>query len=112
MGLPVILLTTTGARTGRVRSTPLLGLPFEGTIAVGGANFGQRATPAWVYNLEANPKAEICYRNRRIPVMARTATDTEAVAITSVAGLIYPGSLKYAERVRWRTIRIFILESG
>ncbi len=110
VGLPVIVLTTTGARTGRARQTPLLGVPFEGVIAVGGANFGQRATPAWVYNLMASPEAEVSYRNRHVPVTARLATEAEAAAITSAAGVIYPGSLKYVERVRWRPIRIFLLE--
>jgi hypothetical protein len=40
-GLPVVMLTTTGARSGRPRTVPLIGIPVDGTVAVIGSNFGQ-----------------------------------------------------------------------
>ena len=62
-GIPVIMLTTTGAKTGKARSIPLIGIPMEDRLVVIGSNYGTKATPDWVHNLEANPAAEVTYRD-------------------------------------------------
>ena len=46
-GIPVLTITTIGALSGRRRTTPLMGVPFAGDIAIIGAHFGQPGTPAW-----------------------------------------------------------------
>lgn len=55
-GLPVVLLTTTGARTGHPRQVLLLGLPDGDRMVVTGANWGGPRNPAWYHNLRADPR--------------------------------------------------------
>jgi len=58
-GLPVVMLTTIGARTGQPRTTPVLGIPDGDRLVVVAANFGQRRHPAWSHNLRAHPKVSV-----------------------------------------------------
>lgn len=58
-GLPVVMLTTTGARTGQPRTTPVLGIPAGNGLVVVAANFGQLHQPAWYYNLRAHPRVSV-----------------------------------------------------
>lgn len=109
-GLPVIMLTTTGARSGEPRSMPLVGVPLDGQLAVIGSNYGQTRTPGWVYNLEADPSATVSYRDRSVDVTARPATPAETDRAFEVASTFYPGYGKYRERASHRTIRVFVLE--
>ncbi|MDX2382348.1 MAG: nitroreductase family deazaflavin-dependent oxidoreductase [Acidimicrobiia bacterium] len=110
-GLPVIMVTTTGAKSGKPRTSPLLGLPVDGSLAVIGSNFGQESTPGWVYNLESNPTATVGYRDRTVDVTARLADDDEADATFVSASSVYGGYAKYRERADHRTIRVFVLDS-
>ncbi len=109
-GLPVVMLTTTGAKSGEPRSMPLIGVPIDGELAVIGSNYGQERTPGWVYNLEADPSATISYRDRSVDVTARRASDEEADRAFEAAARVYPGYAKYRERASHRTIRVFVLE--
>lgn len=109
-GLPVVLVTTTGARTGRHRTIPLFGVPFRGNIAIAGTNWGGPTTLGWVHNLESRAEAAVAYRDRRVPVIARPATTEEEEAIASAASAIYPGSAKRMHRARPRIVRVFVLE--
>src|SRR5512133_409655 len=72
-GLPVVLLTTTGARTGQPRSVLLLALHDADRIVVTGANWGGARNPAWYYNLLATPEAVTTSRRRTRPVVAYEA---------------------------------------
>ena len=108
-GLPVIMLTTTGAKSGEPRSMPLVGIPLDDDLALIGSNYGQKRTPGWVYNLEANPEATVSYRDRSVEVVARPATDAEADRAFEIAAGFYPGYGKYRARASHRTIRVFVL---
>ena len=108
-GLPVIMLTTTGAKSGEPRSMPLVGVPLDDDLALIGSNYGQERTPGWVYNLEANPEATVSFRDRSIDVTARPATDAEADRAFEIAAGFYPGYGKYRARASHRTIRVFVL---
>ena len=109
-GLPVILLTTTvGAKTGKARTKPLLGIPIDDNLAVIGSNFGAAATPGWVYNLEADPSATVEYRDRTVPVTARRATAAETERAFDLAAAVYGAFPAYRERAAHRDIRVFIL---
>jgi deazaflavin-dependent oxidoreductase (nitroreductase family) len=110
-GLPVIMLTTTGAKSGRPRTMPLVGIPLGDDLAVIGSNYGQQHTPGWVYNLLANPAATVAYRDRSVEVTARPATDAEADQAFDVGATFYPGYGKYRARAGHRLIRVFVLES-
>jgi len=109
-GLPVIMLTTTGAKSGEPRSMPLVGIPLGDDLAVIGSNYGQQRTPGWVYNLEADPSATVSFRDRSVEVTARAASDDEADEAFEIAASFYPGYGKYRARASHRTIRVFVLE--
>lgn len=109
-GLPVVMLTTTGAKSGEPRTMPLLGVPLDGDLAVIGSNYGQHTTPGWVYNLEADAHATVTYRDRTLPVLARRADEDETDRAFELAADVYPGYAKYRERADHRVIRVFVLE--
>lgn len=109
-GLPVIMLTTTGARSHQPRAMPLLGIPLGGDMAVIGSNYGQKSTPAWVYNLRANPRATLGYRSMEVAVRARSATEEETEKAFEAGSAFYGGYKKYRARASHRQIQVFILE--
>jgi deazaflavin-dependent oxidoreductase (nitroreductase family) len=108
--LPVLVLTSTGRKSGQARQTHLIAVPFGDTLAVLGTNFGQADTPAWVFNLEAEPRAQVSYQGKTRNVIARAATETERVDILAKAGSVYVGYPKYRERISGRELRIFVLD--
>jgi deazaflavin-dependent oxidoreductase (nitroreductase family) len=110
-GLPVLTVTTTGARTGLRRSVPLVGVPAGEDIAVLGTSFGQPRTPGWHHNMRADPKVEVTYRNKTIKAIAREAGDEERTAIWDRARTIYMGYEAYAGRIKNRQIHIMILST-
>ena len=109
-GLPVVFVTTTGRRSGRPRTTPLIAVPTGDDLALIGTNFGQPSTPGWVFNLEADPSAHLAYRDAQIDSIARPATDAERDAIWAAAASVYPGYRAYQRRITRRDVRVFILE--
>jgi len=107
----VVMFTTTGAKTGKRRTMPLLGIPVGEDLAVIGSNYGQKNTPGWVYNLEADPSATVGYRDRSVEVVARRADETETDRVFDLASAVYPGYAKYRVRADHRAIRVFVLET-
>ncbi|WP_330184102.1 nitroreductase family deazaflavin-dependent oxidoreductase [Nocardia sp. NBC_01503] len=75
IGAPVILLTTTGRKSGQPRTTPLLYVHDGDTLYVIGSNFGQDKHPAWTGNLLADPTGEVTIAGQRIPVRADLVRD-------------------------------------
>jgi deazaflavin-dependent oxidoreductase (nitroreductase family) len=108
-GIPVLTITTTGARSGARRTVPLLGVPYGDDIAVIGTRFAQPGTPGWYYNLQANPAAEVTYRDKTVRAVAHEAGDEEREAIWDRARSIYAGYEAYARRITDRKIRIMVL---
>jgi deazaflavin-dependent oxidoreductase (nitroreductase family) len=111
-GIPVLTVTTTGARTGQRRTVPLLGVPAGDDIAVIGTSFGQPRTPGWYHNMRADPKVEVTYRDRTVKAIAREADDQERQVIWDRARTIYAGYQAYASRIKNREIHIMILSAG
>jgi deazaflavin-dependent oxidoreductase (nitroreductase family) len=111
-GIPVLTVTTTGARTGQRRTVPLLGVPAGDDIAVIGTSFGQPRTPGWYHNMRADPEVEVTYRDRTVKAIAREADDQERQAIWDRARTIYAGYQAYASRIKNREIHIMILSAG
>lgn len=108
-GLPVIMVTTTGAKSGLPRSMPLLGVPIGDDIAIIGSNFGTERTPGWVANLEADPAATVAWRDRSVAVVARRATPEETERAFDVGAAFYSGFPAYRDRAAHREIRVFVL---
>jgi deazaflavin-dependent oxidoreductase (nitroreductase family) len=111
-GLPVLVVTTTGRRSGRPRTTPLIAVPIGDDLALMGTNFGQPSTPTWVLNLEADPRVSVTYHGRTISATARLATDEEGERIWAASAGVYGGYRAYRQRVTGRTIRLFVLEGN
>ena len=109
-GLPVIMVTTTGRRSGEARTSPLIAVPVADSLALLGTNFGQANTPAWVFNLEDDPKVSVSYRDATLDLVARPATDAERAEVWRSSAGVYGGYEKYRERIAGRDIRIFVLE--
>jgi deazaflavin-dependent oxidoreductase (nitroreductase family) len=111
-GLPVLTVTTTGARTGQRRSAPLIGVPAGDDLAVIGTSFGQPRTPGWYHNMRADPQVEVTYRDKTVNAIAREADDAEREIVWSRAKSIYAGYGRYASRIKGRPIHIMILGPG
>jgi deazaflavin-dependent oxidoreductase (nitroreductase family) len=87
-------------------------VPLGDDLTLLGTNFGQSSTPAWVFNLEADPRCTVEYGGTTVAATARPATDAEREAVWAASADIYGGYEKYHERVQDRTIRIFVLEAA
>ncbi len=109
-GLPVLDVVTTGRKSGLRRTTHLIAVPVDGTLALLGTNFGQPSTPAWVLNLEADPRATVTYKHRTVEAVARPATEDEHARVLAGSAHVYSGYLKYQQRITARRLRIFLLE--
>ena len=109
-GLPVIMMTTTGAKTGKDRTMPLVGIPMGDDLAVMGSNFGQSSTPGWVYNLRAKPEATVEFGSESVAVAARSATTAETERAFEAGAAFYGGFPKYRQRASHREIEVFVLE--
>lgn len=111
-GLPVVMLTTTGARSGRPRRVPVVGLPTVEGLAVIASNFAQDRHPAWYHNLRANPEGEICVDGVARRFLAREAEGEERARIWQEALRVYPGYAVYERRASHRRIGVFILDEA
>jgi deazaflavin-dependent oxidoreductase (nitroreductase family) len=109
-GLPTLLLTTTGRKSGQQRTVPLLYTAYQGSFVVVGSNWGQENHPAWVLNLAADPAAVTQVRGRSTKVRARLLEGEERSLLWDSELLkTWPGYGAYAER-SGRDLRIFALE--
>ncbi|WP_030940923.1 nitroreductase family deazaflavin-dependent oxidoreductase [Streptomyces sp. NRRL S-646] len=104
--LPGVILTSTGARSGLPRRTPLACMPEEGGWLLIGSNFGRTDHPAWTHNLLAHPDAEISWKGRDIPVTARLLEGEERAAAWKALLAFWPPYATYQARVE-REIRVF-----
>lgn len=109
-GLPVVMLTTTGARSGVPRSVPVLGLPTSEGLVVIASNFGQARHPAWYHNLRADPRATVAVNGASHGVRAVEATGERRARIWLEGLKIYPGMSQYERRAPQRDIAVFVLE--
>jgi deazaflavin-dependent oxidoreductase (nitroreductase family) len=109
-GLPVVMLTTTGAKSGQPRTVPVLGIPTAGAVAIIASNFGQYRHPAWYHNLRALPDAEVMIDGVRRRVRAVEAGGERRAAVWQEGLRIYPGFGQYERRAAHRHITVFVLE--
>jgi len=109
-GLPVIELTTTGAKSGQPRTKPLLGLRDGQQWVVVASNWGSARHPAWYHNLRVNPAVTVRADGDTGAYRAREATDDEYDAYWSRARELYAGFEAYARRSGDRDMPIIVLE--
>ncbi|MEV5102519.1 nitroreductase family deazaflavin-dependent oxidoreductase [Streptomyces massasporeus] len=108
--LPGVVLTSTGARSGLPRRTPLACMPEDGggSWILVGSNFGRPGHPAWSHNLLAHPDVEISWKGRDVPVTARLLAGEERAAAWRALLRFWPPYAAYQARVE-REIRVFRL---
>jgi F420H(2)-dependent quinone reductase len=106
---PVLLLTTTGRRSGESRTAPVLFLADGERLLVIGSNAGNDRPPAWALNLTANPDAEVQVQGDRRKVRARLAEGEERDELWRKMNEQYSGFDDYRNRTK-RDIRLFVLE--
>lgn len=108
-GAPICLLTTTGRRTGRPRTVPLLYLPHRhAQVVLVASRGGMSAHPAWYLNLGADPCAIVEIGGSRREMVARLATGTERAALWPALTAVYPRFETYQRRTA-RLIPVVIL---
>jgi deazaflavin-dependent oxidoreductase (nitroreductase family) len=108
-GAPILLLTTTGRRTGRRRTVPLLYVLDGEAFVVIASNSRDAHHPAWYHNLRTRPDASVQVRGDGIAVRGRDATPEEHARLWPAITRAYPAYLEY-ERRGGRPIPLVVLE--
>lgn len=108
-GAPLLLLHTTGAKTGREHVTPVMYRPVSGGYAVFASKAGAPTNPAWYHNLVANPSVQAEIGAQTLRLTARVADNAEREPIWSAQKREYPGFQDYEEQTS-RQIPVVILE--
>ena len=106
---PILLLTTTGRKSGEPRTAPVLYLADGDRFVVINTNAGNAKTPAWSLNLRANPEAEVEVGRRRVAVRARLAEGEERADLWRRHMEQYSGWEFYESKLE-RGIGVFVLE--
>jgi deazaflavin-dependent oxidoreductase (nitroreductase family) len=108
-GLPIVMLTTTGAKSGRLHTLPLVALPDGARMVIIASNYGQRRNPAWYHNLRAHPRATISFDGATREVVARELEGEERDRQYARGIEVYPGWTQYRERASNRRIPVIEL---
>jgi len=107
-GMPVLLLTTTGRRSGRLRTTPLTYFESGADLVIVASNGGEDSPPAWWLNLQDNPRATVTIGTRSERVTARAADDDEYARLWPTITSTHAGYATYARRTT-RPIPVILL---
>ena len=107
-GRPVIILTSVGAKTGKLRKTPLMRVEHNGEYAVVGSLGGAPKHPVWVYNLRANPRVELQDGAERHDYVARELSGAERDEWWARSVEAFPNYAAYQKKTE-RLIPVFLL---
>ncbi|MFE4579217.1 nitroreductase family deazaflavin-dependent oxidoreductase [Streptomyces chartreusis] len=108
-GMPVILLTTRGVRSGKIRKTPLMRVEHEGRYAVVASLGGAPKHPVWYHNVKADPHVELRDGTELHDMRAREVTGAEKAEWWERAVAAYPPYAEYQQKTD-RVIPLFVLE--
>lgn len=109
-GLPIIALTTTGAKSGEPRTVPLIAIPDNGRLILIASNWGRGRRPAWYYNLCAHPEATVTHDGETTRWRAEELTGDEREAAWQKAVAAYVGYARYAAMHPEQTIPVLALK--
>ena len=108
--VPTMVLTTTGAKSGLARTTPLATLPDgPGTWYVVGSNFGGATHPGWSANLLKHPTATVTFRGKTCEVDAHRLDEAERAVVWPKLRAVWPTYDRYIEMAGGRELRVFRL---
>ena len=109
-GLPVIIVTNTGNRTGAIRKTPLMRVKDGDNYVLVGSRGGAPTNPQWVYNLRSHTEVEIRDETSVYDMRVREVEDAEERArLWEICVAAFPPYADYQERTS-RTIPVFVAE--
>ncbi|MEH0416573.1 nitroreductase family deazaflavin-dependent oxidoreductase [Streptomyces sp. B21-083] len=108
-GMPVVLLTTRGARSGKIRRTPLMRVEHDGLYAVVASLGGAPKHPVWYFNVLADPHVDLQDGPVRQDMVAREVTGEEKSAWWERAVAAFPQYAEYQKKTD-REIPVFVLE--
>ena len=108
-GLPVVVVTNVGARSGKVRKTPVMRVEHQGKYLAVGSKGGAPQDPLWVHNLRANPRIELQDGPVKQEMVAREISGAERAQWWVHAVAAYPPYAEYQQRTT-RLIPLFVLE--
>jgi deazaflavin-dependent oxidoreductase (nitroreductase family) len=108
-GAPLLLLTSTGAKSGERRTTPVMYLPEGERMVIFASKAGAPTNPAWYHNLTANPSATVEVGTRTVDVHARQASGEERDRLYERQAKLYPQFADYEQKTT-RKIPVVVLE--
>ena len=108
-GTTILILTTTGRRTGRAHSTPLIFREHGADYLVVASKGGSDQPPEWYLNLRANPAVQVQVKGDRFSALARTATGEEKPGMWAAMAEVWPDYDEYQRRTE-RDIPVVVLE--
>jgi deazaflavin-dependent oxidoreductase (nitroreductase family) len=108
-GAPVLLLSTTGAKSGQTRVNPMMYLQGDGTTYVFATNAGRPTSPDWYHNLVANPGVTFEVGTETFGATARVITGGERDRIYAQQAELYTGFAEYQEKTS-RVIPVVALD--
>ncbi|GLV59680.1 hypothetical protein KDH_65060 [Dictyobacter sp. S3.2.2.5] len=108
-GAHMLLLTSTGAKSGQQRTTPLVYLPEGERMVIFASKAGAPTNPDWYHNLKANPEATVEVGTETVKVKATEVTGEERDRLYSTQSSINPGFAEYQQKTT-RLIPVIALE--
>jgi F420H(2)-dependent quinone reductase len=108
-GLPVVIITNRGVRSGKLRKTPVMRVEHEGSYAAVASQGGAPRHPNWYYNFRANPSVELQDGPHKQHMTAREVTGDERAQWWERAVAAYPPYADYQLKTT-RRIPVFVLE--
>jgi len=109
-GMPCILVTHTGNKTGGIRKTPLMRVVVDGNYVLIGSMGGQPKNPVWVYNIRTTPEVQIRDQTEVFEMRVREVTDEqEREKLWAAAAEAFPAYDEYQAKTT-RIIPVFIAE--
>ena len=109
-GLPVVVLATTGSKSGRLRTTPLVALLEDDKVILIASSFGNTKNPGWYHNLKASPQVKILWNSGSGTYLAREVDGDERENYWQKAVRQYSGYAEYQVRAGSRRIPVISLE--
>jgi deazaflavin-dependent oxidoreductase (nitroreductase family) len=108
-GVPVIVVTSRGAKSGKLRKNPVMRVEHDGKYAAIASMGGQPTNPVWYYNLLADPHVEVQDGPTKKDMVAREVTGDEKAEWWERALVVWPDYADYQARTE-RVIPVFVLE--